>query len=418
MREVQKSVVASAAPVDTKANGGGTASTDDVQEPARGRARDFILRPNANLPKGMPFVRYCIAIADSKNDPTAALERAKMWRDSTPEVEQALRLRAGPRQIESLLMNQKAAVAPGVTTDASWAGPLAPVNQMASEFVEFLYPMTILGRLTATRKMPFNVKVARMTAGASASKWVGEAKPMPLSKEVFDTIALGITKIATIVVISEELARFSTPSAEGVIRNDLAEAIAAYADHQFIDPTVAAVAGVSPASITFAAVKIQSTGTTIASVDTDTSAVIMELVNNKVPPSGCTWIMNPRTALNIGTLRTAQGPLAFPDINVNGGTFKGFPVITSQNVPFSAVSVGDTIAVLVKESEILMADDGGIAVDLSMEASVEMTDTPTGGATSLVSLWQNGLVGIRAVRFINYAPRRAHVVAVWSNLAL
>jgi HK97 family phage major capsid protein len=305
-----------------------------------------------------------------------------------------------------------------VTTDVSWAGPLAPVNQMASEFVEFLYPMTILGRLDAVRKMPFNVKVARMTGGASASKWVGEAKPMPLSKEIFDTIALGITKIATIIVISEELARFSTPSAEGVIRNDLAEAIAAYADKQFIDPTVAAVAGVSPASITFAAVKIQSTGTTIASVDTDTSAVIMELVNNKVPPSGSVWIMNPRTALNIGTLRTVNGPLAFPDINVNGGMFKGFPVITSQNVPFSAVSAGDTIAVLVKQSEILMADDGGIAVDLSMEASVEMTDAPVGGATSLVSLWQNGLVGIRAVRFITYAPRRAHAVAVWSNLAL
>ena len=33
-------------------------------------------------------------------------------------------------------------------------------------------------------------------------------------------------------------------------------------------------------------------------------------------------------------------------------------------------------------------------------------DAPTAGAQSLVSLWQNNLLGIRAERYINWAARR------------
>jgi valyl-tRNA synthetase len=54
-----------------------------------------------------------------------------------------------------------------------------------------------------------------------------------------------------------------------------------------------------------------------------------------------------------------------------------------------------------------MADDGGVSLDMSMEASVQMDDAPSAGAQSLVSLWQNNLVGIRAERYINWSPRRA-----------
>lgn len=53
-----------------------------------------------------------------------------------------------------------------------------------------------------------------------------------------------------------------------------------------------------------------------------------------------------------------------------------------------------------------MADDGGVSIDMSMEASVQMNDAPSAGAQSLVSLWQNNLVGIRAEQYINWAARR------------
>ena len=44
--------------------------------------------------------------------------------------------------------------------------------------------------------------------------------------------------------------RFSNPSAEALVRDSLVKDIAAFLDGQFINPAVAAVAGVNPASIT------------------------------------------------------------------------------------------------------------------------------------------------------------------------
>jgi hypothetical protein len=58
-------------------------------------------------------------------------------------------------------------------------------------------------------------------------------------------VTLGIAKAAGIIVISEELAKISNPSAEAVVRNDMIKGMAQYLDLQFIDPTVAAVTNVA-----------------------------------------------------------------------------------------------------------------------------------------------------------------------------
>lgn len=51
-----------------------------------------------------------------------------------------------------------------------------------------------------------------------------------------------------------------------------------------------------------------------------------------------------------------------------GGSFQGLPVIVSQYV-------GDQL-VLVNAPDIYLADDGGVAVDMSREASLEMQSEP------------------------------------------
>lgn len=46
-----------------------------------------------------------------------------------------------------------------------------------------------------------------------------------------------------------------------------------------------------------------------------------------------------------------------------------------------------------------------VEIAVSMEAAVEMKDDPSGSAQQLVSFWDSGLAGIRAVRFINWLRR-------------
>ena len=110
-----------------------------------------------NLPKGTAFTRYAMALARSRGNVMAAAEIAKQaWGSTTPKW--------------NVL---RAAVAAGTTTDATWAAPLAPYQNMQSEFIELLRPMTVLGQINGLRAIPFHVNMPRQTSGASAG-WVGQ----------------------------------------------------------------------------------------------------------------------------------------------------------------------------------------------------------------------------------------------------
>lgn len=348
-----------------------------------------VIQVKSLLPKGTAFVRYAQAIAFGRGDTMRSLEFAKQWKDSTPEVELVL----------------KAAVAPGTTTDATWAGPLAPLQPLAAEFLELLRPATILGKVDGFVRVPFNVSVPSQTGGGTYA-WVGQGAPKPVGKLQFGTATLGITKAAGIIVITEELARTSTPSAEAVIRNDMIAGMGQYLDQQFIDPAVAAVAGVSPGSVTNGVTPITSTGTTPANARTDVVALMNALTAANLPIGGSVLIMSEANALALTAALNALGQPLWPNMTPSGGTGPlGLRVVTSQ-------TAGTTVA-LVSPPCILFADDGGVSIDVSREASVQMDsvlDNPPVATTVLTSLWQNNLVGLRAERFINWKKARAGCV--------
>lgn len=356
----------------------------------------------SNLPKGTGFTRVAISLMRAKGDSFQALENAKMYKDQ-PEVEQAVRAS----------LYAKAAVAAGNTTDATWAGPLVVYQNLASEFVDLLRPATILGKLAGVRNVPFNISIPRTTAG-STSSWVGEDDPKPVSRMSFETITLGHTKIATIVVLSEELVQDSNPAAEGLVQADMIAAIAAYSDAQFIDPTVTASGTIRPASITHGLTTHNMTGTAVTNVLADVQTLMGGFVSGNVSFQNAVWIMHPRTALYLSMLLSPLGTLQFPGINVNGGTFMGFPVITSASVPIDTGD--DTYIVLINAADVLLAESG-INVDVSREASLQMDSAPSDSAASLISLWQKNLVGLRAERRICYRRRRESSVQVLSAVS-
>ena len=347
-----------------------------------------------NLPKGTGFTRYAMALARSKGNLVQAVEIAKQWHDSTPEVETVL----------------KAAVASGDTTSSNWAVELADYTYMASEFIDLLRPATIIGRIQGFRRVPFMIRMPATAAGVSAA-WVGQGLGKPLSAMDFDTVTLAQNKIACIVVLTEELVRFSSPSAEAVVRQDMIDAMSQYMDQQFIDPTVAVSGTVRPASITNGASNNATTGTTIAAITTDVGVLMNKFINANITLRAGVWVMHPRTALYLSMLRTAQDVFAYPTIQMSGGTFYGMPVITSANVPIDTGN--DTYMILMDASEVFLADDGGVSLDISREASLNMVNTSDAKDTpsTMVSLWQHNLVGLRAERYITYKRRRTAAVS-------
>lgn len=366
--------------------------------------------PGKVLP-GMGFTRYVKAMAMAQGNAAQAFEIAKAndrWVKETPDVIDVLH-----PGVQHLI---KAAVAAGNTTDTTFAAPLVQYANLSSEFVEYLRPLTIIGRLNL-RNVPFKVKIPRQTGGATVN-WVGEGKVKPVSSLAFDSITLDHNKIAGIIVLTEELVRLSSPAAEQLTRDDLAAAIIQFMDSQFLDPTKAAD-DVSPASITNGVTPITASGTDLDALKTDVYLLMQSFIDSNLSIGDAAWIMPQQLAAAIGMMRNALGQREYPDLNVNGGTFEGLPVVASENVPATGGSPTDGhMLALVKQQDILLADDGQVMIDASREASIQMETTPDSPATAstvLTSLWQHNMVGIRAERMVTWKKRRSESVGFIQN---
>lgn len=320
---------------------------------------------------------------------------------------------------------EKAEVPAGSTVSGSWAEDLVGDTTSAfADFVEYLRPQTILGKfgsngIPSLRRIPFRVPLVSQTAGGEGY-WVGEGKGKPLTSFDFSRTTLEPLKVANICVLTEEVIRDSSPSAEMIVRDQLVEALKARLDIDFINPSKTASAGVSPASITNAAPNGAASGTGDADdVRADIRSLLGEYIAANNPPTTGVIIMRSDTALALSMMVNALGQSEFNGIGMNGGTLLGIPVITSQHVPAG-------IVVMVNAADIYMADEGGFRLDMSREASLEMLDgsltmdaigVVPGTAASMVNLWQTNCVGFLAERTINWAARRASAVAYLSGVA-
>jgi HK97 family phage major capsid protein len=309
-----------------------------------------------------------------------------------------------PRSIH--LRTIKAAVAAGSTSDSAWAS-IAPLGQIAQGFIDYLRPLTIIGRLSGYRKLPFRVKAPKATAATDAT-WVGESKPTSASLMGFDTTTFKEFKMSRIVGFTKELAHASTPDATGIICDDLTAAVVQASDQSFIDPTIDEIAGVRPASIAFGAPSVASTG----NFATDFKALLGLVSTNLTSPF---LIMKPTTAVALAAIESQLTR----NVGVNGGDIGGIPVLVSANAPVDDDNPADSIIVLIDAAEIFL-NEGGIELDATDRATIEMSTSasdPVTASTVLTSLWQQNLLAVKIVRFLNWQRRREGAVAYLTGVA-
>jgi HK97 family phage major capsid protein len=345
---------------------------------------------NLNHFAGRDFARFVKALARTRGDAMGAVPYAE-GQGWTPA---ALAL--------------KALVTPvGEGTDPA----LVPIlNDLAA----LLRPLTIVGRLQGMRRVPFSTRLLRQDVGG-AGDWVGEGQPIPVTAAGFSQVdTLDIRRVAGIRVLTEDFLRNAVGASEPTVAADAAGAVVEALDLAFIDPANTG-STIKPASITAGATEVSSTGSAVANIDTDLEDLLGVLIAAEMPLTSASWIMSPITATHLALKRGTSGAPAYPGVTARGGTLLGLPVLTSSNVAASG-SPGERFIALVEASEINLADDGDGAIELSSRAALQMNDAPGTGAAQLVSLWQNGLVGIKAQRFINWKRRRSGAVAVLRNV--
>jgi HK97 family phage major capsid protein len=324
--------------------------------------------------------------------------------------------RAGPDRglLQALLMAEqelgwvspvtqffKSAVAAGSLTGAPALAALAP---MASEFIEFLLPLTVIGRLTGAVTVNQNVRVIRQTSPA-VSSWVPESGIAPVNAMRFDTVILPPTKFISIIPFSNAVLKFMATATEDAVLNGLVNAAVAFMDSAFLDPSLAAVPSMNPASITNGGISIVATGTTETAAREDLFNLYDQLsasVNMKSP----FWIMPKSVQIRLSFLETTDG--LFSHLTPAGGYLASIPVLVSNAAAGPGSSPDVATLVLLDAAEVLLSS-GATELDISTETNVAMDtnpDSPIVASTVQRSLWQNDESAIKLTRFAGWVGRR------------
>lgn len=366
------------------------------------------------LEPGIAFARYTMCLTRAKGNHAVAAQLAERHFPNTEAVVKTLKFQAEGVNLQEL-MQMKATVPAGTTTDSTWAAPLVYANTFGGDFIEYLRPRTLIGQ-AQFRSVPFNVRIGGQTSGGTAG-WVGQGKSKPVTKFDFNATTVPFTKVAAIAIITQELARFSDPSAERLVRDSMADCVIARVDSDLFDPNVVAVANVNPAGLLNGVSPVAGPAT----IDPDDiRCAILRLwapwdsTNIGARPA---YYTTPAVARLLAFTRDAMGNVAFPGVTPFGGTLDGIPLRVSQYLANNGGSGGSPF-ILVDESEIYLADDGSVTLDMSDQASIEMTDAPVGSSSAtvtsngspFVSMWQTNSVAFRAERFIWWGARRSGAI--------
>jgi len=350
--------------------------------------------------EGQSFTRMVIAKALAHLDgvPASAIAQYR-WGKSNPTLVQLIKA----NEIQA-----------GGVASGEWGAELVSADgRFTGDFIQYLDARTVFNQIGFT-EVPANVTIKGQD-GAATGYWVGEGKAIPPSAGNHSTVNLSPLKVAALSVITNELIRESSPSAERLVRDALVQSIA-----QRIDATVfsadAVSAGVSPAGLLNGLTGIGSTGDDGDNVRGDVKNLYAPFLTAK-HASGLVFVMNPALAKSLQLMTNALGQSEFPGIGAMGGTLLGDKVVTGDNINAAHL-------ILLDPREIYKIGDMGIQVSISKEAMIEMgTDAtgdalaPTAATKQMVSMFQSESTAIKIVRPINFAKRRTTAVAYVSDAA-
>lgn len=314
---------------------------------------------------------------DHKTNPITTMTLATLREFARPHSGSVARLDA--RNIA------KAAQAPADTSTPTWAAEL--VATTVYDFFEAV-PASVLGLLVpyATRLQVVGaLKVPGHVTPSAAAGFIGELLPVPV---ISGTIGTGPTlrtdKLATIVTVTRELLDAGA-GADTMLESLLNEAISMGADSVLLGN--GAGSATQPPGLGNGVTALVGSADAVA----DTKAMVEAAPAGMVRPI---WLLHPSQTIGAAAANI-----------VDAGAIAGAPIIVSLRV-----AVGDVW--LIDAADLLMNAGGQVDYMRTEEGLVHADDAPAaivdpGGvmAHNVVSLYQEGLVAVRAVLPIHWAMR-------------
>jgi HK97 family phage major capsid protein len=279
----------------------------------------------------------------------------------------------------ALQFGAESPVTKALAAGSSTAGGFLVPEEFSTELIELLRPASVVRSLNP-QIIPMNggtLRIPRMTGGASAS-YIGENTNIPPSQPSFGQLTLSWKKLAALVPVSNDLLRFSNPSADQIIRDDLVAAMAQREDQAFIrdDGTQntpkglrywAPVANVIDAStLGFTDPKNPTFAEVLRALGR--LRLVMRQANARMLRLG--MLMSPRTEQYLMNLLQPGGnAFAFQPEMMNG-TMYGIPFRVTTQIPENLGASSDASEIyFVDFADVVIGESTTLTLDTSTEAA-------------------------------------------------
>lgn len=307
----------------------------------------------------------------------------------------------------------RAAVDPAKTTVQGWASELIETETVA--FLETLTDISFFPRLAALgMNLQFGpgrgqIKIpARSSTPSISGSFVGEGSPIPVRRFGLTSSTLSPHKMGVISYFTREMAKYSTPQIENLLRQYIREDTAETIDTLSIDTTAGSATRPAGLLYNIAALSASSAGgwaaimedidTLAAPFDTAKAGRNLVLLMNKREARKLAFTPGPDDKL--GSMRqilTDSGIIPISSVMVPAGR-----LIMIDAADFAAAA-GDQPEFDVNEAAVLHAED-------TSPTQISAAGTPNTVAAPVVSMFQTASIALRMLLDITWAMRRTGMV--------
>jgi HK97 family phage major capsid protein len=401
LKAAEQRLAATAEPAPPASNGGGTGTALTVRNP-RPFAQPMKVRPQDHVWRALTV--RCRQHFDPQRRPAIDIMRETYGEDE------------GTKAVFDVIT--RAATIPADTVTSGWASQL--VQTSIQDFFEALIPNSVYpalrsrgGGFTFGRNGALSIPT-RSTSPTIAGSFYAQGAPIPVRQGAFSAISLTPKHMGVISTFTRDIAEHSTPAIEGLIRQAIVDDTSIAIDTILLDGTAADTT--RPAGLRAGVAESpNSTLTTLDGLVADFKAIAQSLITGTLGNvRNPVWILNPSLVLSIATKTNANGEFPFKE-DVANGTMFGWPVIQSTNIPATRMMALDAADFISATGDTPRFDVSDTAV-LHMEdtSPAPISTTTTAVAAPVRSLWQTDCFAVRMILDINWAMRRAGVVA-WSE---
>lgn len=196
--------------------------------------------------------------------------------------------------------------------------------------------------------------IAPRVASASTGYWLGENNAITQSNPTFGQVEMMAKKLAVLILVPNELFKYASPSADAILREDMAKTLALGYDYACLYGT----SGAQPKGLvfysgsdevlTFVAATVGTDGNTLNPQDGYLMSAAIEDRNFDL--SGWKWIMRPKMWGKIASFRSSSGAVTTADQlglfvqdltrTLGAGApaqWCGYPVVRSAQIPNNLV---------------------------------------------------------------------------------